>query len=456
MLVIPAPVKSDGRLPTMKFGGAGAPLTLAVNCVMRSRTRSDVTVIGGPGFAGEVRRISNTCPGNSCDVSVAPWNAVTSPLGGFSSSICTWEVGLLLRVITTGFPTLTLLRECSSSRTTISKCVASSILNTTPSISSSSALSSNEISLARKMPPGIIIASTSTTMLLARQEKLFAAQLSNSNRVLASVVIEKSPFMVCSVKVILVVSRFCTVPFNSFTSSNSPSISLANCLTVTAPDWLKSTPIAALKMVFTSKSSWIPMAVCSLSSPIIPEVPWVPWMTSPGDGKFTMEVSVPVGLISHTAPGAHPARVMVVPFLKVSSGFAKVRFKLVYVPGDTPAVFKNADSVSSSSTSMRTGPRPASKSTPPGLSVAPVTLTSNESTVTPVGGVSVTVTDNADAPGRSGFVMEPLQLKIKKTQAHKRISTGKTDLFIRHTPEDESFWVVTTLSIPWQALEEAM
>ena len=42
----------------MKFGGTGAPLTVAVNCVILSRTRSVVTVIGGPGLAGEVRRIS--------------------------------------------------------------------------------------------------------------------------------------------------------------------------------------------------------------------------------------------------------------------------------------------------------------------------------------------------------------------------------------------------------------
>src|SRR5690349_9038568 len=105
-------------------------------------------------------------------------------------------------------------------------------------------------------------------------------------------------------------------------------------------------------------------------------------MTSPGDGKFTMDVSVPEGLISHTAPGAHPASIPDVPFLNVNSGFANVRLRLVYVPGATLAVLRNADSVSSCSTSTRTGPRPASKSTPPGLRVAPVTLTSNESTVT--------------------------------------------------------------------------
>src|SRR5690348_8613040 len=160
-------------------------------------------------------------------------------------------------------------------------------------------------------------------------------------------------------------------------------------------------------------------------------------MTSPGDGKFTMDVSVPEGLISHTAPGAHPASIPDLPFLNVNSGFANVRLRLVYVPGATLAVLRNADSVSSCSTSTRTGPCPASKSTPPGLSVAPVTLTSNESTVTPVGGVSVIVTDSMDAPGRNGLFMEPPQLKIKKTQPNKRQRVERTDLFMRHTPEHE-------------------
>src|SRR6266567_1606694 len=227
MLLIPAPVRSDGRLPTIKFGGTGAPLTLAVNCVIRSRTRFATTVIGGPAFAGAVSRISTAWPGSNCDVSVAPWKALTNPLGAFSTCIMPEELPVIVR---------------------------------------------------------------------------------------------------------------------------------------------------------------------------------------PGDGKFTVDVSVPVGLISHTAPVAQPASVPVVPFLKVSSGFANVRFKLVYVPGATLAVFKNPDSVSRFSTSIRTGPRPASKSTLPGLSVAPVTLTSNESTLTPAGGVSVTVTDSAGLPCCNGFDMDPPQL----------------------------------------------
>ena len=180
MLLIPAPVKSDGRLPTIKFGGTGAPLTLAVNCVIRSRTRFAVTVIGGPAFAGAVSRISTAWPGSNCDVSVAPWKALTNPLGAFNSSIRTWKVGLL-RVTMTGLPTLTLFSERSSSSTTISKCMASSILNTTPSSSSSSASSSNPISFARKIPPGIIITSTRTTILFCKHEKLLAVQFSNSN-----------------------------------------------------------------------------------------------------------------------------------------------------------------------------------------------------------------------------------------------------------------------------------
>ncbi len=58
MLVIPALVKSDGRLLTVKFGGTGAPLTLAVNCVNRSRTRFAVIEIVEPAVAGAVGRIS--------------------------------------------------------------------------------------------------------------------------------------------------------------------------------------------------------------------------------------------------------------------------------------------------------------------------------------------------------------------------------------------------------------
>jgi hypothetical protein len=40
----------------------------------------------------------------------------------------------------------------------------------------------------------------------------------------------------------------------------------------------------------------------------------------------------------------------------------------------------------------------------PGLSVAPVTATSKDNSVTPVGGVSVIVSDTAEAPGAGGDV----------------------------------------------------
>ena len=53
-------------------------------------------------------------------------------------------------------------------------------------------------------------------------------------------------------------------------------------------------------------------------------------------------------------------------------------------------MFRKAFSVSSFFTSRRTGFFPARRSTLPGLSVAPVIDTSNESTVTPAGGASVT------------------------------------------------------------------
>ncbi|OLE17159.1 MAG: hypothetical protein AUG83_00210 [Acidobacteria bacterium 13_1_20CM_4_57_11] len=75
-------------------------------------------------------------------------------------------------------------------------------------------------------------------------------------------------------------------------------------------------------------------------------------MTIPEPGKLTVEVSVPVGLISHTAPTAQPASAAPVSFLKVSSGLANVRVRLVNVPGVTVAVLRNADSVSSCFTSI--------------------------------------------------------------------------------------------------------
>ena len=78
--------------------------------------------------------------------------------------------------------------------------------------------------------------------------------------------------------------------------------------------------------------------------------------------------------------------------------------RLVNVPGGTLAVLRNADSVSSCFTSIRVGPLPPSRSAFPGLSTAPVTFTSNDSSVTPCGGVSVIVTDTAAAPGAAAAV----------------------------------------------------
>ena len=68
--VMPAPVNNDGRFPSIKVGGVGEPLTLAVSCDMRKRTRSAVTEIGGPGFAGAVSRTSTVWPVRSCEVPV--------------------------------------------------------------------------------------------------------------------------------------------------------------------------------------------------------------------------------------------------------------------------------------------------------------------------------------------------------------------------------------------------
>src|SRR6266478_2200121 len=127
-------------------------------------------------------------------------------------------------------------------------------------------------------------------------------------------------------------------------------------------------------------------------------------MTIPDPGKLTVEVSIPVALISQTAPTTQPASAAPVSFLKVSSGLANVRVRLVNVPAGTVAVLRNADSVSSCFTSIWIGPLPPSKSTLPGFSVAPVTLTSNDSSVMPAGGASVIVTETAAAPAAAAAV----------------------------------------------------
>src|SRR5215471_19907816 len=81
-------------------------------------------------------------------------------------------------------------------------------------------------------------------------------------------------------------------------------------------------------------------------------------------------------------------------------------------------VLRNAASVSNFFTSIRIGPFPASKSTLPGLSAAPVSETSNERTVTPVGGVSVidTLTCADCGPGGGGLTLDdPPQPPIRAT-----------------------------------------
>src|SRR5215467_583520 len=71
-------------------------------------------------------------------------------------------------------------------------------------------------------------------------------------------------------------------------------------------------------------------------------------------------------------------------------------------------VLRNAASVSSFLTSIRMGPFPASRSTLPGFSAAPVSETSKERTVTPVGGASVidTVTCADCGSGGGGLTVD--------------------------------------------------
>src|SRR5260370_29418592 len=95
MLVIPALVKSDGRLLTLKFGGTGAPLTLAVNCVNRSRTRFAVIEIVEPAAPRGVTPISTVCPGQSRDASVAPSRPLTNPLRAVKPSSFSSQEGFI-------------------------------------------------------------------------------------------------------------------------------------------------------------------------------------------------------------------------------------------------------------------------------------------------------------------------------------------------------------------------
>src|SRR5258706_15540059 len=155
-------------------------------------------------------------------------------------------------------------------------------------------------------------------------------------------------------------------------------------------------------------------------------------MVIPGAVKLTFAVRVPLGLISHTAPTAHPAKVAPVSFRNVSSGFANVKVTPVYVPGITLAVFRNAASVSNCFTSMRTGPFPPSKSTLPGLNVAPVTLTSNDRNVNPLGGVSRIVTETAELPGGGALTAPPPQPKMMRAVKRNRTDTTKRVSFIRN------------------------
>ena len=89
-----------------------------------------------------------------------------------------------------------------------------------------------------------------------------------------------------------------------------------SCVTVVEPATLKSTPRAEVRMSLGLMSTRRTEGV------LLP-------MVTPLPGKVKVEVSVPVGLISQTAPGAQPASVAPVPFMKVTSGLLKVRAMLV-------------------------------------------------------------------------------------------------------------------------------
>ena len=83
------------------------------------------------------------------------------------------------------------------------------------------------------------------------------------------------------------------------------------------------------------------------------------------------------------------------------------------MPGATLVVPRKPVSTSSRLTSIWIGPLPARRSTPPGFNAAPVTLTSNDMTVTPAGGASIIVRLAGVEPAGGGLLEElPLQPAI--------------------------------------------
>jgi len=118
----------------------------------------------------------------------------------------------------------------------------------------------------------------------------------------------------------------------------------------------------------------------------------------PSDGNVNVDVSAPVGLISQIAPTAQPAShggsIVLKSEFWVGKRQVEARIRPRSHVGGTEKRCFGLQSLHFDAD----GTSAPEQVNVPGVSVAPVTLTSNESTVTPAGGVSVIVKDIGTPP----------------------------------------------------------
>src|SRR5712692_3808875 len=401
---MPAEVNRLGRLPTLKLLPIGEPATFPVKRESRRRTRSVETLMGGPRVT-ERTRTSTRWPTSNCEVSVAPSNADCSPDGTGSPLLSTRKLAPEANVTVMGNPISRPVTARSSSPIAILNCVGLSIEKMMPSTSSSASSSSSSIFFARNTPAGSVVIrrrSTSTTWPFWTQVKLLAAHPSkSSNSVVLSTLTVRVPRAVTRLNWLLVASLLDTTP----------------------------STLSSRLFRFTSTSSPVGEFPVSIS----------------GNGGFEEIVTVPaaLGLISHTAPLGHPASVAPVSFLKVNSGFANVMAMSLYVSTGTLTVLRNAASVSRRLTSIWTGAETSDTSGWPVFecSTAPVIVTSNVSTVTFAGGVSVIERLRGAVPApplELIFMLPPLQPASTATTNREK-NTKARNTFITHPPTGQGW-----------------
>src|SRR5713101_5840246 len=424
-----AEVNRLGRLPTLKLLPIGEPATFPVKRESRRRTRSVDTLIGGPRVT-ERTRTSTRWPTSNCEVSVAPSNADCSPDGTGSPLLSTRKLAPEANVTVIGNPISRPVTARSSSPIAILNCVGLSIEKMMPSTSSSTSSSSSSIFFARNTPAGSVVIrrrSTSTTWPFWTQVKLLAAQPSkSSNSVVVSTLTVRVPRAVTRLNWLFIASLLDTTPSTSSISSSSPVPCGAEiCVTVTPPAARKLTPSALSSRLFRFTST---------SSPV-GEFP----VSISGNGGFEEIVTVPaaLGLISH------PASVAPVSFLKVNSGFANVMAMSLYVSTGTLTVLRNAASVSRRLTSIWTGAETSETSGWPVFecSTAPVIVTSNVSTVTFAGGVSVIERLRGAVPAPPPeviFVLPPLQPASTATTSREKNAKAR-NTFTTHPPTGQNW-----------------